>query len=406
VSADVNSAEQVQSAQPKLHIRSARELFGALEASDGTTRLAALQAVRKAPATALSFGLHARRDVIDVLISQAEHFRGEWEWFHWIGALAGFRDPRVVRLFTFLITTESHAELLFALANYLRAEPLERLRYQLGTALMQNECVARARAAATLLAGRVCLFTAEALRIGLLEPPDNVGLPLFPAAIHEWLSELAGPFQSEARMELQRQGLTTLTALVDYWDRFSEGNKRWLLEWATTIDAHLVLSPIREVLTTRPDGLILTALEAAANLKELPDDLDARIAALVHDRDELVRRAAIMLCRSVLDWRQLFANEQSVLVRQACIARMIDQEGQRAVPFALQQLISSDWRIRAAAAEGLCSLGKSGIRAAFALLPEAAEPVRASVARMVIQSANESLLEEFLRYCSQAQCDD
>jgi len=406
VSSQATSAEQVQSDRPQLRIQSARELFGALEASDGTTRLAALQGVQKAPATALSFGLHARRDVIDVLISQAEHFRGEWEWFHWIGALAGFRDPRVVRLFTFLITTESHAELLFALANYLRAEPLERIRPQLGTALMQNECVARARAVAPILAASPSLSVAEPLRIGLLQRSENHPLPMFSAAVNEWLSELAGPFQSEARMELQRQGASSLTALIGYWDGFSDSTKRWLLEWAANIDAGLVLNPIREVLTTRPDGLILTALEAAASLEDLPDDLAVLIAALVHDKDELVRRAAIMLCRSVLDWRQLFANEQSVLVRQACIARMIDQEGQRAVPFALQQLISSDWRIRAAAAEGLFSIGESAIRAAFTLLPEAGEPVRASIARMVIQSADESLLEEFLQYCSQAQCDD
>src|SRR5690242_17817216 len=108
VSSQANSAEPVQSTGPQLHIRSARELFGALESSDGLTRLAVLQAVQKAPVTALSFGLHARRDLIDVLISQAEHFRGEWEWFHWVGALAAFRDPRVVRLFTSLITNESH----------------------------------------------------------------------------------------------------------------------------------------------------------------------------------------------------------------------------------------------------------------------------------------------------------
>jgi hypothetical protein len=106
VSAEPSSAEQVEGARPQLHIRSARELFEALESPDGTARLAALQAVQRAPATALSFGLHAHRDVIDVLLSQAEHFRGEWEWFHWVGALAGFRNPRVVRLVALLVKNE------------------------------------------------------------------------------------------------------------------------------------------------------------------------------------------------------------------------------------------------------------------------------------------------------------
>jgi hypothetical protein len=65
------------------------------------------------------------------------------EWLSWIGALAAFHDLRVVRPFTSLIATESHTELLFALANYLRAESPDPIRIELGAALMQNECVAR-----------------------------------------------------------------------------------------------------------------------------------------------------------------------------------------------------------------------------------------------------------------------
>jgi HEAT repeat protein len=79
----------------------------------------------------------------------------------------------------------------------------------------------------------------------------------------------------------------------------------------------------------------------------------------------------------------------------------MDQEGREAVSFALQQLANSDWRIRAAAAEGLLSLGKSGVRAAFTLLPEASESVRIGIARMVIHSADEDLLNEFIQCCSQ-----
>jgi HEAT repeat protein len=79
----------------------------------------------------------------------------------------------------------------------------------------------------------------------------------------------------------------------------------------------------------------------------------------------------------------------------------MDQEGPEAVSFALQRLADRDWRIRAAAAEGLLSLGKSGVRAAFTLLPEASESVRIGIARMVIHLADEELLDEFVRYCSQ-----
>jgi hypothetical protein len=394
------TTEQAQGVRPQFHVRCARELFEALESPDSAIRLAALQAVQKAPVTALSFGLHAKRDLVDVLISQAERFRGELERLYWIGVLAAFRDPRVVRLFTSLIASESHTELLFALAHYLRTEPLDPIRTQLGAALMQNGCVARARAVAAILAAYPRLSAGEALRVGLLEPTENAPLPLFSAAIGEWLSELAGPFQAEAQLELRRQGPSTLAALVEYWDRLLESAKKWFLEWAAEIDADLVLDPIREALKKRSDGLVLAALEVAVKLKNFPADFEILIIPFLEHTNELVRRAAVMACRSAVNWRLFFENETSVLVRQVCIAKIMDQEGCEAVSFALEQLANPDWRIRAAAADGLLSLGKSGVRAAFTLLPRASEPVRIGIARMVINLADEDLLDEFVRYCS------
>ena len=338
---------------------------------------------------------------MDVLLSQAERVRGQLEWLDWIGALAGFRDPRVFRLFTSLISTESHTELLFALANYLQGESLDAISIQLGTALMQNECVARARAVASILVGHPRLSAAEALRIGLLAPGDETTLPVFSANVGEWLNELAGPFRLEARLELQRQGESTLATLVAHWDRLSESGRKWLLEWATETEPDLVLDGIREALTERSDELILSALEAAAKLKDYPADLGILTLPLLGHGDELIRRAAVMACRSAFDWRLFFESESSVLVRQACIARLMDQERREAIPFALQQLADSDWRIRATAADSLVSLGESGIRAAFALLPEACESVRIAIARMVIDSEDEDLVDEFFRYCPQ-----
>ena len=402
MSSGAETTDPAQAPRPQFHVRCARELFEALESPDGSIRLAALQAVRNAPGTALSFGLHAKRALVDVLLSQAERFRGDLEWLHWIGALAAFRDPRIARLFASLITTESHTELLFALAHYLRAEPTDPIRIQLGAALMQNECVARARAVALVLAASPCLSTGEALRIGLLEPGDETPLPVFSAASGEWLNELGGPFQLEAQLERRRQGASTLAALVGHWDRLVESAKKWLLEWAAEIDADLVFDPTREVLTKKSNGLILPALEAAASLKRSPADLDGVIIPLLDHNEELVRRAAVMACRSALNWRLFFENEPSALVRQACIAKIMVQEGWEAVSFALQQLASPDWRIRAAAADGLLSFGKPGVRAAFTLLPEASEPVRIGIARMVIHLADEELLDEFVRHCSLA----
>ena len=397
MSIEATAGEQAQSASRPLHVRSALELFVALESREGATRMAALQAVQKAPETAFSFGVREHRDVIDVLLSQAEQFRGELEWLYWIGALAAFRDSRVVRLFTFLITTESHAELLFALANYLRTEPVQRTRSRLVAALMQNECAARARAVAVVLSPHSCLSKAEALRRGLLSEGDgNSLLPMFSEYVDEWLSELEGPFQWEARIELERQGAPTLSALVRYWGRLSESTKQWLLEWAAEIDAELVSDAVREALTGNATAVILSALGAAAKLQDSAAYPGAFITPLLDHHDELVRRAAVISCRSAVDWRMYFENEPSTLVREACIAKVMGQEGGAAIPFALGQLNNPDWGIRAAAVEGLVALGKSGVEAAFTLLPEAGEAVRASIGRMVIQLEDEELIDRFI----------
>jgi HEAT repeat protein len=401
MSSGIQAEEQPQTASPQFRVRCARELFEALESPDGAIRLAALDAVQNAAETALSFGPYATRDLIDVLLSQSERLRAELEWLSWIGTLAAFHDPRVVRLFTSLITTESHTELLFALANYLRAEALDPIRSQLGAALMQNGCVARARAVASVLAACPFLTAGESLRIGLLQPRNDTPLPVFSAALDEWLNELAGPFQSEAQLALRRQGASTLAVLDGYWDRLSDSAKKWLLEWAAETDPHLVLDRVRGVLTKKSDGLILGALEAAAKSKEFPPELEPLLVPLFEHSDELVRRAAVMACRSALNWRLFFGKEPSILVRQAWIARVMDQEGRNAVPFALQQLADPDWRIRAAAVDGLLSLGEWGVRAALRLLPEASESVHIGIARMVIHCEDEDLLNEFLYNCSQ-----
>ena len=401
MSSGAQTEEQPPATGPHFHVRCARQLFEALESPDGEIRLAALYAVQDAPETALGFGPYATRDLVDVLLSQAELLRGELEWLSWIGTLAAFRDTRVFRLFTSLMATESHTELLFALANYLRAEPAEPIRIELGAALMQNGCVARARAVASVLAASPVLSARESLRIGLLQPGNDTSLPVFSAAVGEWLNELAGPFRTEAQLELQRQGASTLEALVGYWEQLPESAKKWLLAWATESDPDLVLRAIREVLATSSEGLISGALEAAAELKDFPADLETLIVPLLEHKDELIRRAAVTAGRSAFNWRPFFDNENSVLVKQAWIARVMDQEGRDAVPFALQQLADPDWRIRAAAAEGLLSLGEWGVRAGLMLLPDAGEPVRIAVARMVADLADEQLLDEFVYRCSQ-----
>ncbi len=390
---------QTQTAPPQLCVRTARALFDALAAAAAPTRLSALQAVRLSPATALSFGLYAGRDVIDVLLQQAQRWRGTMEWFSWIGALAAFRDVRVMRLFVCLLSTEDHGDLLFALAEYLRKEPAEALRPRLAPALMQNECASRARAVAHLLAGSCGGCASERLRIQLLESSGEVPLPLFseeePAA---WLTELDGLFQSEARAVLRAQGPATLAALAAHWEEFSTNNGAWLLDWAADDDPALATDLMRKALSSGPRQLAAAALTAACKLPETPADLSGFAVPFLSDGNELIRRAAV-LCSSHLDFGAFFETESSVLVKQACVAKVAKTKGGAAIPELLGHLRSADWRIRAAAADALSFLGPAAVRAAIEQVPVAGEPVRAAVARMVASCADEDLLEAYLAAC-------
>ena len=166
---------------------------------------------------------------------------------------------------------------------------------------MQNDCVARARAVASVLAPCPHCRQARHCESGCWSQGTRLRFRCSPRPSSEWLNELAGPFQLEARLELRRQGASTLAALVGYWDRLRESAKKWLLEWAAETSPDLVLDRIREVLTKRSDGLILAALEAAAKLKDFPADLEILMIPLLEHSDELIRRAAVMACRSAFE---------------------------------------------------------------------------------------------------------
>jgi len=428
----VAAHEQTETVLPQLCLRTARALFEALAAAAAPTRLSALQAVRLSPATALSFGLYDGRDVIDVLLQQAQRWRGTMEWLSWIGALAAFRDVRVVRLFVSLLSTEDHADLLFALAEYLRKEPVEALWPCLIPALMQNECASRARAVAYVLqsnsrktgagssapsqeqrncspasrcaaapfalAGSYAGCAGERLRIQLLESSGEVRLPLFSEAPAAWFAELDGLFQSEARAVLRAQGPATLAALAVHWEQFSTNNRAWLLEWAANDDPALATDLIRKGLSTGRRQLAAAALTAASKLPEMPADLSGFAVPFLSDESELVRRAAVLCCCD-LDFGAFFETESSIVVKQACLAKLAKTTGLAAIPELLGHLRSSDWRIRAAAADALLFLGPAAVRAAIELVPVDGEPVRTAVARMVASCAEEDLVEVYLRAC-------
>jgi HEAT repeat protein len=212
------------------------------------------------------------------------------------------------------------------------------------------------------------------------------------------LAELDGVFQWEARAVLRAQGPATLAALAAHWEEFSTNNGAWLLEWAANDDPALAADLIRKAVSAGPGQLAAAALIAASKLPKTPGDLSGFAVPFLSDGNELVRRAAVLCCCD-LDFGAFFETESSILVKQACVAKLAKTRGMTAIPELLRHLRSADWRIRAAAADALLFLGPAAVRAAIELVPVAGEPVRTAVARMVASCAEEDLLEAYLRAC-------
>lgn len=106
-------------------------------------------------------------------------------------------------------------------------------------------------------------------------------------------------------------------------------------------------------------------------------------------------------CNSAVNWRERFQHDPSVLVREACLAKIVEREGREGVPFALGRLADPDWRIRATAVESLLLLGEWGVRAALATLRNADETARIAIGRLAATWADGELLDEFLHHCPQ-----
>jgi hypothetical protein len=136
---------------------------------------AALKAIHAQPDAARASGLVEGRDVIDALLLRAARLSShDSEWIAVAAALSVFRDKRVAAFFVEVLETATRADLLFSAARYLGADAAV-LRDRLRPLLLQDGCVARARAVASLFVAASSSDPAERLRVALAadaaEPP-------------------------------------------------------------------------------------------------------------------------------------------------------------------------------------------------------------------------------------------
>jgi len=379
-------------------IRSGRDLIAALNAPEPPVRFAALNAIKAQPEAAKAFGLVDGRDVIDALLARAAkgvHGRRDSEWLAVAAALSAFRDKRVVAFFVDVLETDAHPDLLFSAAGCLAAGSGPALRDRLRPLLLQNDSVARARAVASILVGVAPTCAEEQLRKALLT--DGGGNPprVDENNAHAWLAELDGPFREEARAAIEQEGERAFGHLLHRWDRLSDDNREWLAAWGLRAFAGCATSVVARALASDADRVARVALEfLAAHPRDSGADASALNRFAKHANPGL-RSAAIAAGASV-DLRRCLAEDDDVEVRRACVQRLADAEGVRALPDLVALLRGSDWPTRAAATRALIGLGDRVVEQVKPLVRYPEHGARVAAVQVLVALGQESWLRSQL----------
>lgn len=380
-----------------LQIRTAAQLFGALASADTATRLTAVKAIQRQPKPALQFGLFEGRDVIDALLLHSTRVEGTLEWMDWIGALAGFFDPRVAQFFWDVFRSYDEPVIVFAAMRYLSAEGVRPAPAALVPLLLQNECPVRARAAAELLAHSDQLSPSARVRLGLLSSEaETVAIDNETAGA--WVAELYGPFRAEAMADLEAQHLPAWLEISNSWDKLDASDQVWLLDWGRR-DCQNSIGPVLEAaLSSACPPVLQAALETLSHapISELYRSLSQlAVQALTH-ADPQIRSAAVAANPLGVDWRLMLATEGDPSVRRACLTALRTCEAEKALPYLLEFLRDQDWQTRAVAAKELVALGAPAIHAIRPLVHDSQEYVRIAAAGILADLEDFAWLEREL----------
>jgi hypothetical protein len=234
-----------------------------------------------------------------------------------------------------------------------------------------------------------------AVRVSLLE--DDVAAPrIDERTAPRWLQELAGPFGEQARDELELQGPEAVRAVADQWERLSNEDRGWLIEWATEaipdepLAARLVLSGLE----SGDDELVLTALESAGELPDGAIEPGAFAPSLDHDRADL--RAAAVAVGAPADLRSLLSAGAEDGVVVAALTRLGADGGPEEAEVIVPHLESDSLEIRNAARDALVSLGPDSIERLRPLVHSDSPETRAGAVRALLDLGDDEWLAEEL----------
>jgi hypothetical protein len=168
---------------------------------------------------------------------------------------------------------------------------------------------------------------------------------------------LHGPFRLEAQTELEAHGEPAFARLCGLWEHLLDDTREWLLCWGIRDfpDATSELLPYAPV--SGSDCIALVALEGLAALRHDVSDCLDTLTRYANHPDAALRRAAIVAGATGIDWRHRLAHDADPAVRRACVPRLVEADGLRALPDLLALVQAPDWQMRSIVTQALMSLG-------------------------------------------------
>lgn len=384
----------------KVHIGSARDLFEALGSPEAGVRLSVLQAIAEYPEQALAYGPWEGEDLIGRLIHLARRDPMPMVRSVMVKVVANFRSKRVLEFLQERMQATQDVDLVLELEPRFGVEPLSEVRdFLLGFIDEPAKWPAQALVAARLLSADESLSPARRLRVALLSDRDAPLPALDAETVEAWTAELNGDLADRAQALVGGQG-DALLRLWQNWESLSDPARVWLLECTAAAHADTARAAVPALLDGSLSAEVACALLHCAMVVGV--DLDAmrpeRVMELLEHRDSRVRAAAIEagLGDSQLVVTCMSDPAQEWHVRVACVRRWMRAHPEGALEPLLGLLADADWRIRAAAAEALVSLGDAAADRVLPMVTSGPEAQRMAAARVLATLRGEEWLEREL----------
>ena len=383
----------------RLDIRTAQDLFDALQSGTTGQRLSVIQAISQQPERSLAYGSHQGQDVIDVMLEQIEQGSDPLLRKAMLGAIVNYDDPRVADLFLSVFEKAADQESVVLAARRLAIAPSPAIRARLGQALV-GEDITRVQSAALVLAELEDLSLSEQVRMSLLghRPAEDV----CDRSLEHWCAELNGLYGLQAQQQLRRQTSASFERLASCFDRFNVDVQVWLLTWAAEAGYSTAPEMLQGALASDENKLLVAALSWLPNFAEPTDAMLDRLADLVKSNDPVARKAALQAAAKMhgglfLDWRNMARNDPEPEVRITALFRWCIDAGQQAIDDLVESIENeSNWRVRAAATQCLAALGADGVERAKKLALQGHENARIAAFKVLLHHDEGDWLKKHL----------